>query len=138
LVLRARRVAGVLGFAGLLALIEWFSTGRVTWLPVVTVAVFLVSTAAFKMLPWKGAIFAVRPGSRLYSAVLFGLFVRHFAAILETESRRVLTARRLCISRKWGPGWLRSLAFALAALLNRTLVRAERFYAAQRVRGLGE
>ena len=134
MVLRARGVAAILGFAGLLMLIEW----RVTWLPVVTVAVFLVSTAAFQMAPWRSAIFAVRPGSRLYNAVLFGLFVRHFAAILETESRRVLTARRLCISRKWGPGWLRSLAFALAALITRSLVRAERFYAAQRVRGLGE
>jgi hypothetical protein len=124
----------VLGFAGLLMLLQW----RVTWLPLVTVAVFLASTAVFRMLPWRGAIFAVRPGSWLASALLFGLFVRHFAGILETESRRVLTARGLCVSRNWGPGGLRSLAFAVAALASRTLVRAERFYAAQRVRGLGE
>ena len=138
LIARLRAAAPILLFAGLLALMQWISTGAVTLLPLETIAVFLLLMAAVRFLPWRASIFTLRSRSRLYTPLLFALFVRHFVAILGTESRRVLTARSLCISRNCGRGSLRSLVFALAALFGRTLLRAERFYAAQRLRGLAQ
>ena len=38
----------------------------------------------------------------------------------------------------YGPGWFRSLACAVSAFFTRSIVRAERFYAGQWVRGIGE
>jgi energy-coupling factor transporter transmembrane protein EcfT len=70
--------------------------------------------------------------------VLFALFIRHFAMIFASESRRVLQARSLGISRTYGRGWFRSLVAALVALIGRSLSRAERFYAAQSLRGFTE
>jgi hypothetical protein len=133
-----RSTLPIVMFAGVLALMQWVSSVPVSALPLKTIAVFLLSTTALRLLPWSDVISAVRPGSRLSGLVLFALFVRHFAAIFERESLRVLRARSLRLSRPWGRGAFRSLVAAVAALVSRSLVRAERFYAAQSLRGLAE
>jgi hypothetical protein len=125
-------------FAGVLALMQWVSSVPISSLPLKTIAVFLLLTTASRLLPWPDVISVVRPGARLYGLVLFALFVRHFAAIFVGESLRVLQARSLRISRPWGRGAFGSLVAAVAALVSRSLVRAERFYAAQSLRGLAE
>lgn len=125
-------------FAGVLATMQWISQSAVSALPLKTVLVFLLSTAAFRILRWDEMSSAVRPGSRLFVPFLFTLFLQHFAAILRVESRRVLQARALRISHLWGRGGLRSLAAAVAAIVGRSLDRAETFYAAQSLRGLAE
>jgi energy-coupling factor transporter transmembrane protein EcfT len=125
-------------FAGVLALMQWVSSAPVSSLPLKTIAVFLLFTAAFRLLRWSDVVSAVRPGARLFGLVLFALFVQHFAAIFVRESQRVLQARSLRLSRPWGRGSFDSLAAAVAALAGRSLVRAERFYAAQSLRGLAE
>jgi hypothetical protein len=125
-------------FAGILALMQWASSTPVSSLPLRAIAVILLTTTAFRLLPWTEILSAVRPGSRFFGLVLFALFVRHFVAIFARESQRVLQARRLRLSRPWGPGAFRSLTSAVAALFSRALTRAERFYAAQLLRGLAE
>jgi hypothetical protein len=66
-------------------------------------------------------------GTVVVHAGLFLLLLRHFAAILSEEPLRVLRARSLVVSRPWGPGWLGSLAHALASVFRRAIDRAERF-----------
>ena len=133
-----KRALPVLVFAALLALMQWASGMPLTALPLTTVAVFVVTIMVIRLVRWREWIFRVRPGSRRYTALLFALFVRHFAEILGTETRRVLVARRLAAPRARGPGSARSLKFAVAALFGRSLTRAERFYAAQSLGGLAE
>jgi len=133
-----RATVPIVMFAGVLALMQWVSSTPVSSLPLKTIAVFLFSTTAFRILPWSQIISAARPGSALFELVLFALFVRHFAAIFAKESQRVLQARSLSVSRTWGHGSFRSLAAAVAALFGRSLVRAEHFYAAQSLRGLAQ
>jgi energy-coupling factor transporter transmembrane protein EcfT len=133
-----RATVPIVLFAGILALMQWVSSTPVSLLPLKTIAVFLFSTTALRILPGSQIIAAARPGSAFFELVLFALFVRHFAAILVKESERVLQARSLRVSRPWGRGSFRSLVAAVAALLGRSLVRAERFYAAQLLRGLAE
>lgn len=125
-------------FAGLLAAMEWFTRGAVSMLGVKTVAVFLLSTAAFRIAPWRGLALSRRTGSVSQRLALFALFTAHFAGIFEAEARRVLLARSLAAPRRSGPGWFRSLRGALVELFLRCAMRAERFYAAQWLRGLGE
>jgi hypothetical protein len=72
----------------------------------------------------------------LYRLFLFLHFTRHFTAILLEESRRMLIARRLAAPRLLGAGGFLSLVHSLTAILRRSLVRAERFYAAQWLRGI--
>jgi len=131
-----KRLLPILVFAAALAVIEWAGGRPLTTLPLVTVAAFAVTVTLARLVRWQGRIFRVRPGSRSYHALLFALFVRHFAGILGAETRRVLIARRLATPRAWKPGAARSLLFALAALFGRALTRAERFYAAQSLRGM--
>lgn len=131
-----RRLLPVLVFAAVLALLQWASGMPLTALPLVTIAVFVVSTAVFRMVRWEGRIYGVRPGSWRHTALVFALLVRHFTLILGTEARRLLVARRLAAPRAFGPGSARSLAFAVAALFGRSLRRAERFFAAQSLKGL--
>lgn len=125
-------------FAGLLTAMQWASSAPVTSLPLKTIAVFLLTTTAFRLLPWSDVVSAVRPGARLFGLVLFALFVEHFFVIFAAETQRVLQARALRLSRLWGRGSFRSLTAAVVALFRRSLVRAERFYAAQLLRGLAE
>jgi hypothetical protein len=74
----------------------------------------------------------------LFCAALFALFVRHFAWVLLAEARRALTARAISVPNRYGAGWFHSLVHAVSAIFTRSLVRAERFYAAQWLRGIGE
>jgi hypothetical protein len=131
-----KRLLPVLVFAAALALMQWASDLPLTTLPLVTVALFILVITVTRLVRFQGWSFRVRPGSRRWTALLFALFVRHFAGILRAEVRRVLVARRLAAPRAWGPASARSLVFALAALFGRSLGRAERFYAAQWLRGL--
>lgn len=72
----------------------------------------------------------------LYRLFLFGHFTRHFAAILSDEVRRILTARRMAAPRLYRSGGSSSVVHSLGAVLRRSLIRAERFYAAQWLRGI--
>jgi hypothetical protein len=72
----------------------------------------------------------------LYRLFLFLHFTRHFTAILLEEAKRLLIARRLAAPKLYGAGGFSSLVHSLNAILRRSLVRAERFYAAQWLRGI--
>ena len=76
---------------------------------------------------------SAKPVFRLY---LFAHFVRHFTEILGAETRRMLVARRMSAHRLYSHTGLTSLVHSLAAIFHRSLTRAERFYAAQWLRGL--
>jgi len=133
-----KRLLPVLVFAAALAMMQWAAGLPLTTLPVVTLAVFLLVVSTARRVRLGGWTFRVRPGTRRWTALLLALFVRHFAGVLGAETRRLLVARRLAAPRRWGRGWARSLVFAVAALFGRALGRAERFYAAQWLRGLAE
>lgn len=123
-------------FAGALALLRWVSHTPISVLPLKTVAVFLLSTAAMRIFPWTRLSPSLDATSKVFTPWLFALFVRHFADILAAEAGRVFQARALCVTRPYGAGALRSLVAALGAVFSRALTRAERFYAAQFLRGL--
>jgi hypothetical protein len=128
----------VLLFASVLA-----ALGRVGgsggWLPAVkTVAVFTFVVSAARLAPGETLLLRVGPDSWAFRGALFLLMVRHFAAIFGQEAWRLLVAHRLAAPRRWRREWFASLGWATAAVLQRALVRAERFYAAARLRGLGE
>jgi energy-coupling factor transporter transmembrane protein EcfT len=125
-------------FAAGLATLQWLAGTLDPWLPLKTLAAFALGAGLFAAIPWKRLSRRLAPGRWWYAPVLFLLFLRHFTAILGDEPVRVLRARSLVISRRYGAGWLASLAHALAALFRRAIDRAERFYAAQLVRGLSE
>jgi hypothetical protein len=129
-------VVPIVAFAASLAVLEWLSRRTVSGLPVKTITVFLSLTAAARLWPWTDLLRGVGPGSVVWTPVLFALVTRHFVEILRTEILRVLRARSLRVPRRFGPGAFRSLALALVAIVVRCWVRAERFYAAQRLRGL--
>jgi len=131
-------LAPILLFAGMLALMQWVAGMPVTWLWLKTILVSLATMAVVRFLPWDRWLFRLRAGSFLFQMALFTLFVRHFAFVLAAEGRRALTARSLSVPHRYGPGWFRSLAWAVGAFFTRSIVRAERFYAAQWVRGIGE
>ena len=142
---KARRLARLLLplvpitlFAAGLAFLQWVGGMPVTWLWLKTIAVFLAVTVIVRALPWDRWLFRVRHGSRLYHAALFALFVRHFAAVLVEEARRALTAHALAAPGRYRAGWFGSLAHSTGGLLTRSLVRAERFHAAQSLRGIAE
>jgi hypothetical protein len=128
----------VLLFAAVLVLMQWIGGTLTPELPLRTVSVFLLVNSAVLLLPWTEMLERARPGSPLYTGVLFLLFVRHFVAIFGEEVRRLLIARSLAVPRRYGPGWFESLKWAMAELFRRSLARAERFHAAQALRGLGE
>jgi hypothetical protein len=128
----------ILLFAAMLAMMQWVAGMPVTRLWLRTILVFLATMVVVRLLPWERWIFRVRERTWLFWTALFALFVRHFVAILFREGQRTLTARRLSVPNGYGAGWFRSLAFALSAFLSRSLTRAERFYVAQLVRGIGE
>jgi hypothetical protein len=125
-------------FAGALAFLQWVAGMPVTWLWLQTILVFVVTTTVVRLLPWNSWLFQVRQGTWLFWLSLYALFVRHFAGVLLAEGRRALTARALSVPNQYGAGVFRSLACAVSALFARALGRAERFYAAQLVRGIGE
>ena len=123
-------------FATVLAALQLASTGTVSMLPAKAVVVFLLLNAVWRAWPFVNALDGVRPGSRLWTWVLFILVTRHFIEILQTEAVRVFRAWALRVPRRFGPLGFRSLSWAVVAIVVRCWVRAERFYAAQRLRGL--
>lgn len=111
--------------------------GRVDpWLPLKTFLAFLLGFCLYLSFPWRRLPRLLRPGlARRNVPILFLLFIRHFAAILGEEALRLFRARRLVVARERGPLGFFSLRCAVAAMFRRTLARAERFYAAQWLRG---
>jgi hypothetical protein len=128
----------VAAFAAALAVFERLATGRWSALPAYTLAAFAVTVTLARLLPWRALARRIEPQSRLFPAVLFLLLIRHFAGVLGREALRVFQARSLCVTRRYGPGWFRSLTWTAVAVLERALVRAERFYAALALRGFAE
>ncbi len=126
----------VVFFAVVLVLLQWAGGTIRLELPVKTVGVFAFVSAAIRLLPWGRWTRRFRPGSAFYAPVLFLMIVMHFVAVLRAEARRALVARNIAAPMRCRPGWYRSLAWAMAGILRRTLERAERFYAAQSLRGL--
>lgn len=114
--------------------------GRVDpWLPVKTFLAFLFGFCLYLCFPWRWLPRLLRPGlARRNVPILFLLYIRHFAAILGEEASRLFRAWRLAVARERGPLGFFSLRCAVAAMLRRTLIRAERFYAAQWLRGAAE
>ncbi len=123
-------------FAAAVFFLSWLGGAGGVVIPMRTVAVFLLSTAAFRIAPWKCAASKLSPRSRLYTLGLFLLFVRHFARILAGESRRTLQARSFCVRGTLGRGGLSSLGWAVVSIFRRSLARAERFHAAQSLAGI--
>ena len=133
-----RMAAPVSVFASMVVLLQSLTGHGFTVLPMQTVAVCLLVMAAARLARRRiGASFC-RPHTKLFSLVLFALFIRHFAAVLAVETRRALQARALCVPNRYGRAAFSSLACAVAALFARSLARAERFYAAQRLQGLAQ
>jgi hypothetical protein len=128
----------ILLFAAVLAALQVMAGTFTPALALRTVTIFLLSTAAAAVFPWRAAASRAHPRSRLFPAALFLLSLRHFALVLGAEARRMFAARRLAVPRRYGPGWFRSLAWALAAVFRLSLVRAERFYAGLLLRGYAE
>lgn len=124
-------------FAGGLALLEIVTQGRVSRAPVRALAVFSLLTAASRVWPWPDLLGRIRPGGLLWAPALFALVTRHFVEILQTETVRVVRAWSWRAPHRFGPLAFRSLSLALVAIFTRCWIRAERFYAAQRLRGLG-
>ena len=131
-------VTPVAVFALILAGLQWLAGMPVTLLGLKAVAVFLFSTSAFRLLPWEDLTLGLGSGGRLRTPLLFLLFTRHFTEIMLVEATRVFRARSLCIRRPFGRAFFSSLAWALVSLFSRSISRAERFYAAQLLRGLGQ
>jgi hypothetical protein len=103
-----------------------------------TFACYAILSLSVQLMPWTVLARSVSPQSRIFAPVLFLLFVYHFTVILQEEAWRLLTAYRLAVPHPLRNGGLRALAHSLDALLRRCLVRAERFYAAQTLRGIAE
>lgn len=133
-----RRLLPLAIFAASVAALEWLAGTLDPWLPLKTLAAFALGTILFAAIPWRLMSRRLAPGRWWYAPVLFLLLLRHFTEILSQEPVRVLRARSMVVSRRYGAGWLSSLGHALAALFRRAIDRAERFYAAQLVRGLAE
>lgn len=126
----------VLLFAMVVTALQWLNGAVDFRLPLRTIAIFLLSTAASRVLPWSSLAGALDTRSRWYVPAMFLLFVRHFAAMLVEEVRRAFQARSLCVSANFRRGGFQSLAWATASVFRRAIDRAERFYAAQTIGGM--
>jgi hypothetical protein len=122
-------------FVAVLASLQWLYQGIRFETAAKTLAVFWLTASAFRMIPWNRLANFIRPGSPISAIILYMLFIRHFALILVGESRRVLTARSRAVLRPYGSWSFRSLSAALISLFLRAINRAERFYAAQILKG---
>jgi hypothetical protein len=121
-----------------LILLQWLYRRPEPMVAAKTLAIFWLTTAAFRWVPWSGLAGAIRPGSRTSAFILYLLFVRHFASILVVEAGRLLHARSRAVPKPYGHWAFRSLAAALVSLFVRAATRAERFYAALLLKGLVE
>ena len=118
------------------SLIQWLYHELNLEVAAKTLAVFWLTASAFRFIPWNKLPDAVRPGSWLATPVLYLLFIRHFALILSSESKRLLTARSRAVFKPYGRWSFKSLASAVGSLFLRAMNRAERFYAAHMLKGL--
>jgi len=121
-----------------LILLQWLYRRPEPLVAAKTLAVFWLTTAAFRWVPWSGLAGAIRPGSRASAFILYLLFVRHFASILVVEAGRLLRARSRAVQKPYGHWAFRSLASALVSLFVRAATRAERFYSALLLKGFVE
>lgn len=133
----AAMAAPVVVFAIALALMQRIA-GAWTWLPAQTVALYAAVRLLVLALPRQWFSSLPERRSRMWTPALFFFFVRHFLSILGQEARRVLIARSLALTRPYGPGSCGSILWSVASIFRRSLTRAERFYAAQWLRGLSE
>jgi hypothetical protein len=133
-----RAALPILVFALSLAGVQLIFGMPVTNLAGKAVASFFFIAAAVRIYPWADLIAQVPPASSFFALACYLLFVRHFFFIFTSEAVRLLQARSLCLPKPYGRGSFRSLVAALAALFERSLLRAERFYAAQLLRGFAE
>jgi hypothetical protein len=122
-------------FIIVLASLQWLFQGFRPGTAAKTLAVFWLTASAFRLVPWSCLVHSIRPGSCISAFMLYMLFIRHFALVLASESRRVLTARSRAVLKPYGSWFFRSLTAALVSLFLRAVNRAERFYAAQILKG---
>jgi len=99
---------------------------------------YLTVAPALRIMPWVALVRSVSSRNRFFPPVLFLLFIRHFTFILRDEAMRSLTAYRFAVPHPFRRGGIRALAYSLDSFFRRCLLRAERFYAAQLLRGLAE
>lgn len=125
-------------FCVLLVLLEWIGYRSVTTLPLKAILSYVVFALGSRIMPCVALLRLISPQSRLFLPVLFLLFVRHFTVILRDEAVRTLTAYRLAVPHHFRRGGIRALAWSLDSFFHRCILRAERFYAAQLLRGLAE
>lgn len=137
---RFAALAGVIWFAALLAAMEYWQHGAVSWLAARTVVVAcLVVLLASLLHPARWAA-RVDPHSRLFAPAIFVLLTSHFLHAIGEECLRALRAWRLAAGQPRSlrgrlSAW-RSLPHAFAAILKRSLTRAERVYSALAISGI--
>jgi hypothetical protein len=132
------RAVPVLLFCAILAVLEWIAHRSLTLLELKTIVCYAILSLVVRIMPWAVMTRLVSPQSRFFTPVLFLFFVFHFTAILQEETRRALTAYRLAVPHPYRRGGIGALAHCLDSLFRRCLARAERFYAAQSLRGFAE
>ncbi len=137
---RLMAFAGLAWFALLLAAMEFWQKGHVTWLPARTIAVAVITVAlASRLRPATWAA-KLNPGSLFFPAAMFVLLTSHFLSALGGECLRAFRAWRLATGspRALKGKWIAatSLGHALAGILKRSIARAERVYAALAVSGV--
>ncbi len=120
----------------MLAVLQLVSSGTVTLLPLQTVVVALLLMAASRLAARPGALPSVSPGTFVWRLLFFAIVTRHFVAMVSAESSRALRAWSLAAPRWTGSLAWRSLVWAVVSVVSRSAARAERFYQAQRLRGL--
>ena len=128
----------ILLFCAVLAFLEWIDHRTVSVLPLKALVSYLALALAFRIMPWVALVRSVSSRNRFFPPVLFLLFIRHFTFILRDEAMRSLTAYRFAVPHPFRRGGIRALAYSLDSFFRRCLLRAERFYAAQLLRGLAE
>jgi hypothetical protein len=132
------RAVPVFLFCAILAILELIAHRSLTLLALKTFVCYAILSLGVQLVPWTVMVRSVSPQSRFFAPFLFFLFIYHFTMILQEETLRALTAYRLAVPHPFRRGGMRSLAFSLDSLFSRCLVRAERFYAAQTLRGITE
>jgi hypothetical protein len=133
-----RHAAPMLLFCAVLAILELIARQAISMLALKALVSYFVFILCVRMIPWPTIVYAAHPRSRAFVPALYLLIVRHFIFILRDETLRSLTAYRLAVPRVFARGGVRALAYCLENLLHRCLQRAERFYAAQLLRGIAE
>lgn len=121
-----------------ISLLQWIQGTFDPLLPPKILAVFWLAISAGRLIPWPRIANRFRHGAYSSQAILYLLFVRHFAYIISAEARRLLTARSRTVLKPFGRWSFRSLAAAVASLFTRAMARAEHFHAALMLKGFAE